>query len=75
MTKSIKGTLVILNGDCSRNLKDIYTTFIPTKDTQKALDYVAGNGDIIGYIPYEVDLNKLSDDEKFLILDRIANLN
>lgn len=70
----IKGLLVILNGDCSKNLKDIYTTFIPTTSKQKALDYVAGNGDIIGCIPYEVDIRKLTDDEKELILSRVANL-
>lgn len=70
----IKGLLVILNGDCSKNLKDIYTTFIPTTNTKKALNYVAENGDIIGYVPYEVDIKKLTDDEKELILSRFANL-
>lgn len=70
----LKGFLVILNGDCRKDLKGIYTEFIPTRNKQKAIDYSNGNGDIIGCVPYEVNLELLNKDEKSLILDRIAFL-
>ena len=36
----IKGYLVIMNGDCERNLNGIYSVFIPTRNKEKALEYV-----------------------------------
>ena len=68
----IRGFLVTLNGDCKKNLKGIYTVFIPVRDKSKAIECVEGNGDIIGCIPYEVDTQLLDDKEKALLLDRIA---
>ena len=47
----IKGYLIIMNGDCERNLNGIYSVFVPTRNKEKALEYVKGNGDIISIEP------------------------
>lgn len=70
----IKGLIVILNGNCNSDLAGIYCEFIPTTDTAKASDYVRGNGDILGLIPYTLDTSKISDNDKIMIFDRIINL-
>ena len=67
----IKGYLIIMNGDCERNLNGIYSVFIPTRNKEKALEYVKGNGDIVSAIKYEVDFEALTDTEKDIVKDRI----
>lgn len=67
----IKGYLVILNGNCKSDLEGIYTVFVPTISKKKAIEYVAGNGDIINAIRYDVDLDALDKVEKSRVLDRI----
>ena len=41
--KMIKGYLVVMNGDCEKNLNGIYSVFVPTRNKEKALEYVRGN--------------------------------
>lgn len=67
----IKGYLIIMNGDCEKNLNGIYSVFIPTRNKEKALEYVKGNGDIISAVKYEVAFETLTDTEKDIIKDRI----
>ena len=67
----IKGYLVIMNGDCEKNLNGIYTVFVPTRSKEKVLEYVKGNGDIISAIKYEVNFEELTDTEKDIVKDRI----
>lgn len=69
--KMIKGYLVIMNGDCEKNLNGIYSVFVPTRNKEKALEYVKGNGDIISTVKYEVDFETLTDTEKNIVKDRI----
>ena len=33
----IKGYLVVMNGDCEKNLNGIYSVFIPTRNKEKAV--------------------------------------
>ena len=70
----IKGYLVIMNGDCERNLNGIYSVFVPTRNKEKALEYVKGNGDIISAVKYEVNFETLTDSEKEIVKDRIEYL-
>ena len=67
----IKGYLVVMNGDCERNLDGIYSVFVPTRNKEKALEYVRGNGDIISAVKYEVNFEALTDTEKNIVKDRI----
>ena len=71
----IKGYLVVMNGDCEKNLNGIYSVFVPTRNKEKALEYVKGNGDIISAIKYEVGFEMLTDTEKDIVKDRIDFLN
>lgn len=72
--KTINGTLVILNGDCQRNLGGIYKVFIPCRNVEIAIEYVRGNGDILGTIPYTVDMDLLSDNERENVIDRMQDI-
>lgn len=70
----LKGFLMIMNGNCKRDLEGIYYEFIPTTEEEKAREYVKGNGDIISCVPYSVHIGSLTDKDRYLLLDRIANL-
>lgn len=68
----LDGLLVVMNGNCEKDLNGLYTVFIPTLDRERALDYVKGNGDIVSCTRYTIDITKITDDEKLVIFDRMV---
>ena len=60
-----------MNGDCEMKLNGMYSVFVPTRNKEKALEYVKGNGDIISAVKYEVNFEALTDTEKDIVKNRM----
>lgn len=65
----VKGYLVVMNNS-EKNLKDIFTVFIPSRRKDVVSDFVKGNGYILDMVKYEVDLDKFTT-ERENVLDRL----